>query len=613
MTTGCGANTTGRHCRTTHCPPALRRLACRLALLLALCCALWLPGETAAQSSRPLAPLDASSPGATLGSFLDLARQIEAAYLAYRAAPDHARARAFEEGVGRAATLFDTSDLPPAFRQEVAGAAFAFLFDILLRLPVQDLDRALAATADSDPQSPFLIPGTEIAIVKMEEGDRAGRWLFSPATLAQLPEFHRVIIGFPLQQASAVENWHRSQSNLSGPFLTGVAIDRLPDRLTHTALFDTPVWKLLLTLAIWFAIACILILWMQALARLTEGAGKAIRLLARLSAPALLALMLLWARSFVDIEVNLSGGGFAQVERAVTLLALYVAAAWALWLTILTLVEAVIASPVARENPFSANLLRLVGKVLALLSAGFLLILGLNEVGVPALGLVAGLGVGGFAVALAARATVENLFGGLTLFADRPFRVGDFVDFEGGSGFVENIGPRSSRLRGHDGALTTVPNSELVNARIINYSLRNKCLFLQTLGLGYKTTPEQLECLLAEIRGMLLAHPMIERSADLPRVNVTDFGNSAINIEVRAHVPTTDYGRFLEVQEELLVAIMRAAEHCGVRLATRTHTVFIDRSDAGAAGPGAEEQARGPADAPQQADEPRSVDAATGR
>ena len=564
-------------------PGALTEAQRRMAVL-ALAGMIVLAGG--AQADRPLAPLDVSSPAATLQSFLSEARAIEAAIVAYRAAPDHARARAFEELVQRTGRLFDTGHLPPAIRTEVAGAAFGFLYDILLRLPPEDIAAAFAAMTDSNPQSPWMLPNTEITILRIEEGENAGSWLFSPRTLARLPEFHRAIIAFPLQQPSAVENWHLAQSNLSGPFFADVPVDRLPDWLTHARVLDTPVWKLVLTLAIWLGVALIVLVWMQALGRLTARAGMPVRSLARLSAPALLAGLVIWARGFAELEISLSGGAFAQTERTVTLLVLYLAAAWAAWLTILALVETVLAAPFSRDNPYHANLLRLVGKVLALTSAGLVAILGLNEVGVPALGVVAGFGVGGFAVALAAKSTVENLFGGLTLFADKPFRVGDFVSYQEGTGVVESIGPRSSRLRGLDGTLTTIPNTELVSVRITNYTDRDKCLFTHRLAIRYETTPDQLEALLQDIQRALVAHPLVEQTPGMPWVYLIGLGDMAITLELRAQVRTTQYTTFLAVQQELLLEVMRLVERCGSRLATRTQTVFIGRdSGLGAAGP----------------------------
>ena len=539
--------------------------------------ALLLAGAAVAESDRPLAPLDVSSPAATLQSFLTEAREIEAVFLAYRAAPDHIGVRRFDALVQRTGALFDTRHLPPAVRTEVAGAAFGFLHDILLRLPPEDIAAALTATADTDPTSPWMIPNTPITIIRIDEGEDAGSWLFSPRTLSRLPELHRAIIAHPLRQPSANDNWHLSQSNLSGPLFTTEATQRLPEWLTHMRVLDTPLWKLLLTLAMWLGGVLVVLVWMQLLARLTGRLGPPARILARLSAPALTALLVFAARDFAQLQINLSGAAFAQVERSVTLLALYLAAAWAAWLTILGMLEAVVAAPIARGNPYHTNLLRLVGKVLALTSAGFVAILGLNEVGVPALGLVAGLGVSGFAIALAARSTVENLFGGLTLFADKPFRMGDFVNYQDGAGLVESIGPRSSRLRGLDGTLTTVPNTDLVTVRITNYTKRNHCLFLHRFGLRYETTQPQLHSLIAAIQDILEAHPMVEVAAGMPRVHLVGFGDTALTLEVRANVLTSNYPLFLDIQQELLFSIMGLVEACGSRLATRTQTVLLGR------------------------------------
>ena len=534
-----------------------------------------LAGGAAAQAERPLAPLDVSSPAATLQSFLTQGRAIEEALVAYLAAPDRVGARRLEALVGRTGTLFDTRNAPPAIRQEVAGAAVGFLYDILLRLPPEDI--ALALDPITDPESPWVIPGTPISIIRIDEGEDAGQWLFSPRTLSRLPELHRTIIAYPLQRPSAVENWHIAQSNLSGPLFSDGAATRLPEWLTHSRVLDTPLWKLLLTLAIWMGVVLAALLWIQVLARLTGRVGVPGRALLGLSAPALTALLVLAARDFVQLQVNLSGAAFAQVERSVTLLALYLAAAWAVWLTILALVEAVAAAPVTRNNPYHTNLLRLVGKVLALASAGFVAVIGLNEVGVPALGLIAGLGAGGFAVALAARPTVENLFGGLTLFADKPFRVGDFVNYQDGMGVVENIGPRSSRLRGLDGTLTTVPNTDLVTVRITNYTERNHCLFIHHIGLRYETTQDQLQALITGIGRMLADHPMVECAEGMPRVHLVGFGDAALTLEVRANILTTSYPAFLDIQQELLFKIMGLVEGYGSRLATRTQTVLLGR------------------------------------
>jgi len=543
--------------------------------LLALVLVLALVDVHAASDERPLAPLDVSSPSATLTSFLEQASEVERAFLAYRDNPTHAGARAIESSVTRAAALFDSSELPRAVRSEVASASFGFLYDILLRLPPDDLTAALDARWEEETGDFWRVPDTEITIVQITEGEQTGSWLFSARTLRRLPEFHRAIIDFPLRRPSAVDNWHLAQSNLSGPLFFERFNEPLPPWLSQTTWLETPLWKLLLTLCLWFITAAVMLSWLQVLSRLTSGFGSLGQMLVQLSAPALLALMVHLARHFTAVEVNLSGGAFVQAERSLTLLTLYVAAAWAAWLMIRVISEVFIALSSEADRAYNSNLSRMVGRLLGIVAVALLVIAGLNEVGVPALGVVAGLGFGGFALALAGKSTFENLFGGLTLFADKPFRVGDFINYEDGAGVVESIGPRSSRMRGRDGTLTAVPNTELVTVRIKNYTARNKCQFLHTLGVRYETTPDQLKWLIHQIREMLASHPLVDESPGMPRVRLLRFGESAIHIEARADVMTTEYGEFLEVQQELLLEIMRLVDRAGSRLATRTQTLML--------------------------------------
>ena len=168
----------------------------------------------------------------------------------------------------------------------------------------------------------------------------------------------------------------------------------------------------------------------------------------------------------------------------------------------------------------------------------------------------------------------------MSLFVDRPFRIGDFIQYGPNAGIVEGIGPRSSRLRGLDGTLTTVPNGDLAKLHIVNYSVRNKCLFLQVIGLRYETTRLQLEWLLETMRRRLASHPLVEEGGGMPRVRLTGFGASSIDIEVRAHVLTRDFSAFLETQEELLLGLQDVIEEAGTGFAFPSQTLYLGR-DAG--------------------------------
>jgi len=276
----------------------------------------------------------------------------------------------------------------------------------------------------------------------------------------------------------------------------------------------------------------------------------------------------------IELQLNISGS-FSQLVSLIVSVGLSLSLAWAAWLFVHLIIETIIALPSIPEQSYDAHLLRLLARVLGGLAVAGIIVWGANEIGIPAAGLLAGLGVGGFALALAAQSTVENLFGGVSIFADRPFRVGDFIHYGNSDGIVEMIGPRSSRIRGLDNTLTTVPNSDLSKMHITNYSMRNKCFFHHILGVRYETTPDQFDGLLSELRDRIAAHPMVEETSDFPRIRLLRFGDFSIDIDVRAYVLTTDFAEFLSVQQELLLDTMRVIDEAGSAIAFPSVTNYL--------------------------------------
>lgn len=123
----------------------------------------------------------------------------------------------------------------------------------------------------------------------------------------------------------------------------------------------------------------------------------------------------------------------------------------------------------------------------------------------------------------------------------------------------------------------TVPNSDIAKMHITNYTLRNKCQFLHRIGLRYETSPDQFEWLLQDLRARIAAHPMVEETPGFPRVRLVGFGTSSIDIEIFAYVMTPDYGKFLEVQEALVLLIMRTVETAGTSFAFPSQTTYLAR------------------------------------
>jgi len=197
----------------------------------------------------------------------------------------------------------------------------------------------------------------------------------------------------------------------------------------------------------------------------------------------------------------------------------------------------------------------------------------LDELGVNVAALLAGLGVGGLAVALAAKTTVENFFGGVSVVADRPVSVGDFCRFGDRVGTVEDIGLRSTQVRTLDRTVVTVPNSSFAQLELENYSLRDRFWYHPTIGLRYETTPDQLRYVLVEIRRILYSHPKVH--PDPARVRFTGFGAYSLNLDVFAYVNATDYDEYLEVAEDLNLRIIEIVERAGSGFAFPSQTAYV--------------------------------------
>lgn len=201
----------------------------------------------------------------------------------------------------------------------------------------------------------------------------------------------------------------------------------------------------------------------------------------------------------------------------------------------------------------------------------------LNSFGFNVTAVLAGLGVGGIAIALAAQRTFENLIGGITLFADQPVAVGDFCRFGDSVGTVEAIGLRSTRVRTLDRTLITVPNGEFASMHLENFAKRDKIRFNPRLGVRYETTPDQMRYILVEIRKLLYSHPKVE--PDPCRIRFTGFGAFSLDLDIVTYIAETDYAKYLEVVEDLNLRIMDIVEAAGSGFAFPSQTLYVEQGD----------------------------------
>jgi len=253
----------------------------------------------------------------------------------------------------------------------------------------------------------------------------------------------------------------------------------------------------------------------------------------------------------------------------------YLALAWLAWRFTGVVAEAILSSPRFGPQSLDAHIIRAGISLFGIGATAALLVMGADRVGMPVYGIVAGLGVGGLAVALAAQPTIENLIGGLSLFADKPVRVGDFCQYGDQSGTVEAIGIRSARIRGMDRTLTTIPNAALAKMPIVNVSQRDRMLIQTVIGLRYETNEQQLRNILGSLRDLLLTHPRI--LSDTARARFIGLGASSLDIEVFAYVMTPDWPEFLGIREEILLRVMQIVEAAGTSFAFPSQTLYLGR------------------------------------
>ena len=491
------------------------------------------------EPAQPLKPLDLSSPRATLQTFLDSGDAV-GAYLAqdYLPSPSRTKFDHLFSLVGTLIKCLDLSEVPPAARLKGGPSESLALYETLSRIQLPPFDEIPDATQMSGLSGAkaerWVIPNTEIAIERVKSGPHSGEFLFSAGTVARADEFYERIRGLPYTRQVPLEHIREIAVSGGGWMIPFAWIKALPAWL-RAPVARQSVWK---WIAFFLLLGCCALL-LRPVSRLSRRGSDERPLrqaLLRLALPLFFLLATPVVSYLALAQINL----ISEVARVVELASaavMFLAGAWIVWRIAPVLAEALIATPRINTQSIDAHLIRICTRLLGMVAAAGLLALGAQRLGLPIYGIVAGLGVGGLAIALAAQPTVENLIGGLSLFADKPIRVGDACRYGTDEGTVEAIGIRSTRIRGSDRALTTMPNAALSKMPLVSLSQRDQLLIQSVIHVRYETSSEQLRHLLVKIREAFLGHPKIQ--AESVRVRFVGFGASSLDIELFAYVKTT--------------------------------------------------------------------------
>jgi MscS family membrane protein len=249
------------------------------------------------------------------------------------------------------------------------------------------------------------------------------------------------------------------------------------------------------------------------------------------------------------------------------------------WLLILVngTIERAVCRRIPRANlAAGVSVVRVGRRLLDLLVIFAGVLAALRRFGVNPTPVLAGLGVGGIAIALAAQKTLENVIAGASLIFDQAVRVGDFLKLGDLQGTVDHIGLRSTRIRTLDRTIVSVPNGQLANMSVEVLSARDRFRFQPVIGLRYETTTDQMQEILNGIRALLAAYPAVQDESI--RVRFIRLGAFSLDIEVFAYVFAGDWAHFLEMQEDLLLQILAVVSTAGASIAFPSQTMYVERA-----------------------------------
>jgi MscS family membrane protein len=378
-------------------------------------------------------------------------------------------------------------------------------------------------------------------------------WLVSASTVSLIPILHADVRNNPVEQY-------------------------LPEWMRHETAFDTALWQ-------WFALLLLTLVALVFGHVLARAFIRSLRPLVRRTQTELDDYLIESVRRPMQLLIALAAyrAGIVWIAPSYLLRTylgriltgfIYLAIAWVFVRLVDVAAKKLLAAMSGRQKTSVASIMPLARRTLKVLAIVIAVLATLSSWGYDTTALLAGLGVGGLAVALAAQKTIENLFGGIAVTSDKPVLVGDFCKYGDKVGVVEDIGLRSTRIRTLDRTVVTVPNAEFSSLQIENFGRRDKMWFHPILQLRRDTTPEQLQSLLPRLKQLLMDHPKIERT---PRVRFLAIGPHSLDVEIFSYVLTPDYDEFLVVQEELLIRVLQVIAEEGTSLAVPTQLTVLSR------------------------------------
>jgi len=318
-------------------------------------------------------------------------------------------------------------------------------------------------------------------------------------------------------------------------------------------------------IAVLFGFAAVILWWIVVwplgllLARVSEQNMQRVKRYLLRPVPAAI-FVLVGSAVLSDLGLGLTAGRISQGKTVVTLVSV-----WLLFATVDLLLDLYAGYLRSRGRESGIMLLSPISSTSKILIAILALVVWLDNIGVNVTGLLAGLGIGGLAVALVLQRPLEDILGAMTLYMQQPVSVGQMCTSGDVTGTIESIGLRSTQIRKLNNHLVVIPNSVFATASIENVSARHRILHRQIIRLALDTSEGQIRAVLAGLDACLGDHPRIVPADS--RVSFVGFGEFSIDLQMFVQVGTSDWREFLAIAQEINLSVIRVLDEAGVKLA----------------------------------------------
>ncbi len=513
------------------------------------------PGVKAVDDAG-LAPLKTDTPRATMRSFL-------LAMNDYRAGVANKDPRL----EGRITDAISCLHLAGSelLQQAKGREAVVFLKEVIDRVIVIDLHRVPEVGEDGEPLVRWRLKDTSITIVRIEEGERRGEYLFSEGTVAQARAFYEKVKTLPYLEGSG-----------RGALYVAPWLQRHLPAWTQETLLLLPNWQwvsLFLSILAGLLVRAIVI-WLVGL--LKKLAAKSEndwdnRLVESIERP----VGLIGAGAFWWLTIYLVGfeGTPQSVLQILVEVIVSLSLVWLVYRLADVLTEYLSSLAAATDSTLDDQLVPLLRRALHTFIVVFGLLVTVQNLGFNVLSVLAGLGLGGLAFALAAKDACANLFGSIMILADRPFQIGDWIISDSVEGTVEGIGFRSTRIRTFYNSVISVPNSKLAAANIDNMGKRERRRIKSFFELTYDTPPAKIEAFIEGVKAIVKANEHTKKDAF--EVAFTGYGSSGLKILLYCFLEVPSWSTELVARQNMFIEILRMAETIGVEFAFPTQTLHV--------------------------------------